>query len=109
MGGTAIRVEVQKHVRIALLGMLNTAKKSHVIPAKTLDRFWLPQLRIPATEPIAALFQVVLGATGATMGISTISVTSVTGGAVRRAIHTTLTSATWTTAVTVSTETAATR
>ena len=105
MGGTATRVEVQKHARIALLGMRNTAKKFHVIPVKTLGRFQLPKLRIPATEPIVALFQVFLGAPATAMEGSTVLVTTGTGGAVRRAVQTTLTAASCTTTMTCSTET----
>jgi len=109
VGGTAIRVEVQKHVRIALLGMRNTVKKFHVIPVKTLGRFQLPQLRIPATATRVALFQVFLGATATAVEVSTMLVTAVTGGAVRRTVHTTLTAATWTATITYSTGTTAVR
>jgi len=73
--------------------MRNTVKKFHVIPVKTLGRFQLPQLRIPATEPIVALFQVFLGASATAVEISAILVATVTGGAVRSSMQTTLTTA----------------
>jgi hypothetical protein len=65
--------------------------------------------QFPVTEPTAAVFQVFLGAAEAAVGISPVSVATVTGGAVRRTMQAALAAAAWATTESVCAATASAR